>query len=192
MKNRNIPYWICTLIIAFVFLSGGVCYVFRVPQVVEGITQLGFPLYFVSLLGTWKILGGLAILAPGFRTLKEWAYAGMFFDLSGAAVASAATGVPFWHIIVPLVSAVVLFASWALRPAGRTHRVPARNPNLRQPQHGNASARPASNGYRHRNQSSGWVQLRISGRISPAPASRKGGLRSAVLDRDSSSKRVRN
>lgn len=126
MKNRVAYYWISTFIIAFVFISGGICYVLRVPQVVQGVTRLGFPLYFIILLGVWKILGAIAIVAPGFKTLKEWAYAGMFFDLTGAAVASAAsTGTPSWHIMSPLVFLPVLLASWALRPDGRTHRVRA-------------------------------------------------------------------
>jgi AhpD family alkylhydroperoxidase len=54
----------------------------RVPQVVEGVTHLGFPLHFVTLLGVWKVLGGIAVLVPGFALVKEWAYAGMFFDLT--------------------------------------------------------------------------------------------------------------
>src|SRR3954451_14959040 len=124
MKLRITVYWICTIVMAFVFVPGGICYVLRVPQVVEGVTRLGFPLHFISLLGMWKILGGLAILIPRFKTLKEWAYAGMFFDLTGAAVASGATaGIPSWHIIAPLAFVPVLIGSWALRPAERTHRI---------------------------------------------------------------------
>jgi hypothetical protein len=80
----------------------------RVPQVVEGVTHLGFPLHFVTLLGVWKVLGGIAILVPGFARVKEWAYAGMFFDLTGAAIASVASGNAWWHIVAPLAVAVVI------------------------------------------------------------------------------------
>src|SRR6266487_3236012 len=113
MKARTIGYWICTATIAFIFVSGGVVYVLRVPQVIEGVLHLGFPLHFITLLGVWKMLGGIAVLVPGFALVKEWAYAGMFFDLTGAAVASAASGNAAWHIVAPLVVALVLGASWA-------------------------------------------------------------------------------
>lgn len=120
MKAKALGYWICTALIAFIFVSSGVFYVMRVPQVVEGVTHLGFPLHFVTLLGVWKMLGGIAVLVPGFARVKEWAYAGMFFDLTGAAIASAASGNAWWHIVAPLAVAVVLAASWALRPQSRT------------------------------------------------------------------------
>ncbi len=74
----------------------------------------------MTFLGIWKVLGGIAILVPGFARVKEWAYAGMFFDLTGAASASAATGNAWWHIVAPLAVAAVLAASWALRPPSRT------------------------------------------------------------------------
>lgn len=92
---------------------------FHKPQVLEGITHLGYPLHFVILLGIWKVLGGVAILLPGFALLKEWAYAGMIFDLTGAAAAHAASGDDLRHILVPLVLALLVVASWALRPEGR-------------------------------------------------------------------------
>jgi uncharacterized membrane protein YphA (DoxX/SURF4 family) len=119
MKAKAVGYWVCTVLIAFSFLSGGVAYLLRVPQVVEGITHLGYPLHFVTLLGIWKVLGGVAILLPGFPLLKEWAYAGMIFDLTGATVAHAAVGDDVRHIVIPLVLAALVVASWAVRPEGR-------------------------------------------------------------------------
>jgi uncharacterized membrane protein YphA (DoxX/SURF4 family) len=74
MKAKALGYWICTALIAFIFVSSGVFYVMRVPQVVEGVTHLGFPLHFVTLLGVWKVLGGIAILVPGFARVKEWVW----------------------------------------------------------------------------------------------------------------------
>jgi uncharacterized membrane protein YphA (DoxX/SURF4 family) len=119
MRSRAVAYWICTVLVAFVFLSGGVGNVLRPPQVVEGMTHLGYPGYFTLLLGVWKILGGIAILLPAFPLLKEWAYAGMFFDLTGATVSHASVGDSAFHIITPLVIAAVVVASWWLRPASR-------------------------------------------------------------------------
>jgi uncharacterized membrane protein len=119
MKTRAVGYWICTVLVGLAFLSGGVAYLLRVPQVVEGITHLGYPLHFVTLLGVWKLLGGAAVLLPDLALVKEWAYAGMIFDLTGATVAHAASGDDVRHILIPLVLAMVVVASWALRPAGR-------------------------------------------------------------------------
>ena len=84
---------------------------------------LGYPPYFLTVLGVWKVLGAIAILMPRFPRLKEWAYAGIFFDLTGAAASYAAAGdhgVSAFHILAPLFLAVLAVASWALRPESRT------------------------------------------------------------------------
>jgi len=119
MKQKVIAYWICTAVIALSIGSGGLAQVLRVPQNVEGMTALGYPLHFIVLLGAWKVLGALALLAPGLRLVKEWAYFGIFVDLSGASVASAANGAAAFHVIAPLVLIGILAASWALRPESR-------------------------------------------------------------------------
>ena len=85
MKRRIIAYWICTVVIALCIGSGGAAQALRVQQNVEGMTALGYPLHFIVLLGVWKVLGALTLLAPRLRLVKEWAYAGIFIDLSGAA-----------------------------------------------------------------------------------------------------------
>jgi uncharacterized membrane protein YphA (DoxX/SURF4 family) len=119
MNPRSIGYWTSTVIVAFIFISSGIFYVLGVPNVIEGVLHLGYPRYFVALLGTWKILGGVAILLPRFGRLKEWAYAGMFFDLTSAAVSSTAIGNAWWHILAPLSIAAITMASWLLRPSNR-------------------------------------------------------------------------
>jgi uncharacterized membrane protein YphA (DoxX/SURF4 family) len=119
MKARTIGYWVCTVLIALSFLSGGLAQLLQVPQSVEGLTRLGYPIYFIQLLGVWKVLGAVAILVPRFATLKEWAYAGMFFDLTGASISHAAMASELRHVIVPLVLAGLVVASWALRPESR-------------------------------------------------------------------------
>lgn len=122
MTTRLIAYWITTGLTAFVFLSGGASELARPAALVQGMTHLGYPLYFVTILGVWKILGGITVLAPGLPRLKEWAYAGMFFDLSGAAASHAATGDPVGKIVTPLIILGIVMASWALRPASRRFR----------------------------------------------------------------------
>jgi hypothetical protein len=122
MKGKVIAYWVCTVVIALAIGSGGAAQAFRVPQNVEGMTALGYPLHFIVLLGVWKMLGAVTLLAPGLRLVKEWAYAGIFIDLSGAVVASAANGGAAFHIIAPLVLIGFLAASWALRPESRRLR----------------------------------------------------------------------
>src|SRR5262245_29007262 len=119
MNNRNVGYWIATAITAWVLLAGGVTYLARAPFVIPAILELGYPLYLVTILGIWKTLGGIAIIVPRFPRLKEWAYAGLVFDLSGASVSYVATGKPALKVIVPLVLTGITFVSWALRPASR-------------------------------------------------------------------------
>jgi hypothetical protein len=119
MKTRGIAYWVTTGLTAFVFLSGGAADLARPSSVMEGMTHLGYPAYFVTILGVWKILGGIAVLAPRLPRLKEWAYAGMFFDLTGASASHAAVGDPVGKIVTPLIILAIVMASWALRPESR-------------------------------------------------------------------------
>jgi len=142
MKTRTLAYWTTTALLALAFAFGGVLDLIGSPDVVAGLAHLGYPAYFATLLGTWKLLGVAAILVPGLPRLKEWAYAGMVFDLSGAFVSHAAVGDPFDKLVPPLVLLALLAASWALRPASRTLTVPhakASRPigaGLREPQAG--------------------------------------------------------
>jgi hypothetical protein len=122
MKWKVIAYWTCTVVIALCIGSGGAAQLLRVPQTIDGMTALGYPLHFIVLLGVWKVLGSLTLLAPGLRLVKEWAYAGIFIDLSGAVVTAAANAGGAFHIIAPLVLIGFLAASWALRPESRRLR----------------------------------------------------------------------
>ena len=120
MTTKMITYWTTTVLLALALLSGGLAELARVPQTVDGIVHLGFPVYFVTLIGFWKVLGGTAILLPGFPRLKEWAYAGIFFNMTGAAVSHAASRDAAWHVFVTLLLAVLAVVSWAFRPPSRT------------------------------------------------------------------------
>jgi len=112
-------YWISTGLLAAVLLLGGVMDVLRAAPVVQTITALGYPAYLPTLLGVWKLLGAAAIASPRLPRLKEWAYAGVLFDLSGAAFSHASSGDPAAKVAVPLVLLALAAASWALRPASR-------------------------------------------------------------------------
>jgi hypothetical protein len=124
MNRRNVVYWIATVALAFFILSGGVAEAVHYRANVEGIVgRLGYPRYFLTLIGVWKVLGAFVILVPRLPRLKEWAYAGIFFVVTGAAASHVAMGDygPFaFHVVINLVFAGLVLLSWALRPAGRT------------------------------------------------------------------------
>ena len=116
---KRVVYWVCTVLVVFFIGSGGLAYAMKVPDVVQGVVALGFPVHFIVLLGVWKVLGSIAILVPGFPLIKEWAYMGIMIDLTGAAYTSIATGGAWWHAAAPLAIAVLVAVSWALRPESR-------------------------------------------------------------------------
>ena len=122
-KTKSIVYWTMTILVAF-FMSDGIAQVAHVKGTVDGFVHiLGYPAYFVTILGVWKVLGAIAILVPRFPRLKEWAYAGIFFDLTGAAASCAAVGgygAYGFHVIAPLIITGFCVVSWALRPESRT------------------------------------------------------------------------
>ena len=119
MNARAAGYWTTTTLVALAFLTGGAAYLARADEPLRGMAALGYPAYFVTILGAWKLLGGLALLAPRLPRLKEWAYAGIAFDLTGAAFSHAAVAHPAAKVIAPLVILGIAAGSWALRPASR-------------------------------------------------------------------------
>jgi uncharacterized membrane protein YphA (DoxX/SURF4 family) len=119
-KPKTIAYWITTGLFAAAFLASGGAELASAPAVVTAMRGLGYPPYFLTILGMWKVLGAGALLVPGLPRLKEWAYAGVFFDLTGAAASHALSGDPPGKIATPLVFLVVAAASWALRPPSRS------------------------------------------------------------------------
>jgi hypothetical protein len=123
-RARSIVYWTMTILVALPIGSGGVGQLIQYWANPHGtVPVLGYPLYFFAILGFWKILGAIAILVPRYPRLKEWAYAGIFFDLTGAAASCAAVGgygAYAFHVIAPLIITGFTVASWALRPQSRT------------------------------------------------------------------------
>lgn len=120
MKPQVIGYWTTTTILALVLLAGGAAQLAQRPENGEGMAHLGYPLYFLTILGFWKVLGAIALLAPRLPRLKEWAYAGAFFELTGAVASQAVCGDSVGRLIWPGFFAVRAVASWALRPQNRT------------------------------------------------------------------------
>ena len=91
-KRNKIIYWIATIWLALGMLSTGIVQLLKMKEEVDMITHLGYPVYFLTILGVWKILGVVAVLIPKFPLLKEWAYAGFFFAMSGAVIFSYRSG----------------------------------------------------------------------------------------------------
>jgi hypothetical protein len=123
MKGRNkIIYWISTIWLALGMLSTGAVQLFKGKTGAGGmdsITQLGYPVYILTILGVWKILGTVAVLIPKFPLLKEWAYAGFFFAMSGAVLSHIAYGNPVKEIFPSILLLALTLVSWCFRPANR-------------------------------------------------------------------------
>jgi uncharacterized membrane protein len=117
MARRNkIIYWIATIWLAVAMLASGLQQLFHSKSFVDIIVPLGYPLYFLYILGTWKILGVIAILIPKFLLVKEWAYAGFFFAMSGAVLSHLASGSALAAIVPSLVLLIMVVLSWYFRP----------------------------------------------------------------------------
>jgi uncharacterized membrane protein YphA (DoxX/SURF4 family) len=118
-RIKTIAYWITTILGPAGFVMGGIMQVTRRPEIVAVLNHLGYPVYFATILGVWKILGAIAVVIPRFPRLKEWAYAGFFFDLTAAAATHAFVKDGVGDIVGPLLFLALVIASWALRPASR-------------------------------------------------------------------------
>jgi hypothetical protein len=117
--TKAIAYWTTTGLLVLAIFSGGIAELMHRPETIEGMKLLGYPVYFVMVIGFWKVLASVALVAPGFPRLKEWAYAGIFFNMTGAAVSHLACHSAAWHVAVMLVLTGLTVASWALRPSSR-------------------------------------------------------------------------
>ena len=118
-KIKPIAYWITTILGPFSFVIGGTLYLLGGDQPVDVLTGLGYPAYILTILGVWKLLGAIVIVLPGLPRLKEWAYAGFFFDLTGASASHLLAGEGLALAAQPLLYLALVMASWALRPPGR-------------------------------------------------------------------------
>jgi hypothetical protein len=117
LNTSKIAFGIATVLVGMAFLGSGIANLMHAPHIAADMARLGYPAYFSTILGTWKVLGAIAI--PRLPHLKEWAYAGMIFDLTGAALSRAVSGDGFAGVVPPLLIAVLVVVSWALRGPDR-------------------------------------------------------------------------
>ncbi|MFC0211069.1 DoxX family protein [Paenibacillus chartarius] len=120
--GKRIAYWTVTLLLAAAVMLSGIGQLMQLGGNVELVTKLGYPLYIMAILGIWKVLGAIALVVPGFPRLKEWAHAGIFFLMTGAALSHALAndyGDYGFFVLLPLAYAALNIASWALRPTNR-------------------------------------------------------------------------
>jgi hypothetical protein len=122
MKRNKIIYWIATIWLALGMLSTGAVQLLKMKSGAGGadsIAHLGYPVYFLTILGIWKVLGVVAVLIPKFPIVKEWAYAGFFFAMSGAIFSHIASGSAVSEIFPALLLLILTVISWYFRPADR-------------------------------------------------------------------------
>jgi len=120
MKKRDkIIYWVATLWLALGMVSTGMVQLVKMKEEVDNFSSLGYPAYLMAIIGGWKMLGVVAVLMPKFPLLKEWAYAGFFFAMTGAVVSHLISGHGAKEIFGPMLLLVLTVISWYFRPADR-------------------------------------------------------------------------
>lgn len=125
MQKRNkIIYWISTGWLALGMTSTGIVQLIKMLEEVDLMANLGYPAYLLTLLGIWKLLGGIAILIPKFPLVKEWAYAGFFFAMSGALFSHLVVGNGAKELFGPALLLVLTGISWYFRPESRKLKHP--------------------------------------------------------------------
>ena len=118
-KRNKIIYWVATVWLALGMLSTGIVQLIQTKEEMAMISRLGYPLYILTILAVWKILGVIAILIPKFPLIKEWAYAGFFFAMSGAIISHIAVHDAVKENFGPLLLVILTTVSWYFRPADR-------------------------------------------------------------------------
>jgi hypothetical protein len=118
-RLQRTAYWAATLLVAAEFAVGAVMDVLHLQPFFSTLLHLGYPAYFGVILGVWKVLGAITVLAPGLPRLKEWAYAGMIINLSAAIASTLVIGGGPGDLAVPFAFAGLVAVSWALRPPSR-------------------------------------------------------------------------
>lgn len=118
-KRNKIIYWIATIWLSLGMVSSGIVQLLKLKEEVDMMTHLGYPLYFLSILGIWKMLGVIVVLIPKYPLLKEWAYAGFFFAMSGAVFSHLAVGDGAEEYFGPVLLLGLTAISWHFRPADR-------------------------------------------------------------------------
>jgi len=118
-KAGKIIYWVATFWLALGMVSTGIVQLIKTKEETDLMTHLGYPIYFLTILATWKMLGVVAVLIPKFALLKEWAYAGFFFAMTGAVFSHLAIGDGAKENFGPVLLIILTVLSWYFRPADR-------------------------------------------------------------------------
>ena len=114
MRYLRNPYWIVIGPMAAFMLMAGVPDLLQAPEAIAIFRHLGYPAYLLPFLGTAKTLGVIAVLVPGFRRLKEWAYAGLAFDVTGALYSHVMSGDPAGALAFPAIGLLLVGASYVV------------------------------------------------------------------------------
>jgi uncharacterized membrane protein YphA (DoxX/SURF4 family) len=125
-RTRTMVYWGTTLVLVTECVVRGVMGALRLPPFIGVVGHLGYPAYLMTILGVWYVLAGAALLDPRFPRLKEWTYAGLIFNYTGAAASHLAVGDGAGALVAPLIFTGLTIASWALRPSARRNLAPSR------------------------------------------------------------------
>jgi|SRR5580704_8375070 uncharacterized membrane protein YphA (DoxX/SURF4 family) len=118
-KRNKIIYWTSTILVVLGLLPGGIGQDFHAQWSLDLIRPLGYPEYILTIIGAWKVLGSIVLLIPKWPLIKEWAYAGFFFTMSGAVYSHIASGESMNKIVSPLILLILILISWYSRPADR-------------------------------------------------------------------------
>jgi uncharacterized membrane protein len=118
-KRTRITYWIVTSLLVLAMITGGTAQFVQAKFNTDGFIRLGYPMYSMKIIGTWKIIGGIVLLIPGYPLVKEWAYAGFFVLLTSAVISHIAAGDVFYQWAGALTFALLTVWSWYIRPADR-------------------------------------------------------------------------
>ena len=121
MEKKNLAiYWVATGLMSVGMLGSGLAQIGHSKEMIDLVTSLGYPSYILYILGVWKVLGVTAILVPGIKLLKEWAYAGFFFVMTGALISHLAVGdYAIKGLLGPFFQTIFIILSWYYRPANR-------------------------------------------------------------------------
>lgn len=118
-KSHKVIYWIATVWLSLGMASTGIVQLMKMQEEIDNFNSLGYPIYLMTIIGAWKIAGVIAVLVPKFTLLKEWAYAGFFFAMSGAIISHLAFGHGGLQVFGPALLLVLTIVSWYFRPANR-------------------------------------------------------------------------
>jgi hypothetical protein len=118
-KRNKFIYWISTILIVLSMLPGGLGQIIHAKWSLDLIRPLGYPEYMLTIIGTWKVLGSIVLLIPKFPLIKEWAYAGFFFAMSGAVFSHLASGESVNKLFSPMILLILIVLSWYFRPGDR-------------------------------------------------------------------------